>query len=459
MIGPHLTAENLVEVLGRAKFRTKKELGKLVRDLNPLPQMPDRIEPMGPASRRALRNPTWEEYVTSLAPPVRELPPGERPHDWVDELDSCESATVQVVRESVVQVELLPVGPVPRDLPPVTGPHQYQVQFSTVEEHAQLVERAKALLARSRPGVTLGELHLDAMKLLVASLEKRKFAVTDRPRARAQVNGGPRTPPREHEHATSGARRRRGEAQLPGDNDVPPRQRGETELTEDSDVPPRQRGDAKLSEADDGPPRQRGESKLRTDEADMRTRRRSAIETRERDGDPPPRQRGETRPHGRDGRPKRPRDDAELLKDQAAVPPRQHGLEGGADLARRRQVGEAVAAMHRDAAPAVTSPRERSRYVPAAERREVYQRDGGRCTYVDARGERCCEARYLEIHHLQPFAKQGAHVASNLTLRCAAHNALAAEEDFDARLLEQRRESTRHEAFARQALTGGNLPD
>ncbi len=32
MLGPHLTPENLGEVLGRAKFRTKKELGKLVRE-------------------------------------------------------------------------------------------------------------------------------------------------------------------------------------------------------------------------------------------------------------------------------------------------------------------------------------------------------------------------------------------------------------------------------------------
>jgi hypothetical protein len=36
MIGPHLTPENHVEVLGRAKFRTKQELGKLLRELCPL---------------------------------------------------------------------------------------------------------------------------------------------------------------------------------------------------------------------------------------------------------------------------------------------------------------------------------------------------------------------------------------------------------------------------------------
>ncbi len=94
--------------------------------------------------------------------------------------------------------------------------------------------------------------------------------------------------------------------------------------------------------------------------------------------------------------------------------------------------------------------RQRGRYIPAAERREVFQRDSGRCTYIDLRGERCCETRYLELHHLQPFAKGGASVAANLTLRCAAHNALAAEQDFGREACAEKRDSLRHESFASQ---------
>jgi hypothetical protein len=44
MLRPLLTADNLVEVLARAKHRTKKELARLVRILDPLPQVPARIE-------------------------------------------------------------------------------------------------------------------------------------------------------------------------------------------------------------------------------------------------------------------------------------------------------------------------------------------------------------------------------------------------------------------------------
>lgn len=359
MVGPHLTPENHVAVLGRAKFRTKKELGKLVRDLQPLPAVPDRIEPLGPEPVRTARNPTWEQYVTSLAPLIRELPVGERPRDWATHVDvanqvdlaadpeadvvgaGAAGADVEGGTEQPAEGDRLPVGPVPCHLPPVTGPQHYQVQFSTVEEHARLVERAKALLARSRPGVTLGELHLQAMKLLVASLEKRKFAVTDR-------------------------------------------------LT-----PPRQRGD----QEDETSPPQRGE---REDETSPPQRRQRADDN------------------------------------HTDNTPRQHRDEGGIRSPRRGERNITLG--------------NRSRHIPAAERREVYRRDEGRCTYVDARGERCCETHYLELHHLRPFAMNGPSVASNLTLRCSAHNALAAESDFGRELVNQRRDSKRHEALDRQTL-------
>jgi hypothetical protein len=193
MLGPHLTPENHVEVLQRAKFRTKKELARLVRELNPLPRIPDLIEPLGPTLKLANNNPTWEMYVQSLCPPVRELVAGERPRDWANDgvagNDGVEAElnnpTTAEPSPTAPARELLP--PTRAELPPLTGPQQYQMQFSTTEEHVQLVERAKALLARAQPGAALGELHVQAMRLLVAALEKKKFAVTDRPRKPAKL--------------------------------------------------------------------------------------------------------------------------------------------------------------------------------------------------------------------------------------------------------------------------------
>jgi hypothetical protein len=90
-------------------------------------------------------------------------------------------------------------------------------------------------------------------------------------------------------------------------------------------------------------------------------------------------------------------------------------------------------------------PRRRGRHIVAAVRRTVFERDGNRCTYVDANGTRCRETHRLEFHHLKPFAAGGDHGAANVTLRCAAHNALAAEEDFGRELIETRKTSLQHE--------------
>ena len=68
-------------------------------------------------------------------------------------------------------------------------------------------------------------------------------------------------------------------------------------------------------------------------------------------------------------------------------------------------------------------PGSRSRYVPAAVKREVWRRDQGRCSYVDPHSGRRCGSRYrLEIDHIVPFALGGATEPGNLRIRCRAHH-------------------------------------
>jgi hypothetical protein len=72
-----------------------------------------------------------------------------------------------------------------------------------------------------------------------------------------------------------------------------------------------------------------------------------------------------------------------------------------------------------------------SRYIPRAVIREVYQRDGGQCTFVSQDGKRCCERGFLELHHHDvPHGRGGKATADNLRLTCRVHNALFAERDF-----------------------------
>ena len=80
-----------------------------------------------------------------------------------------------------------------------------------------------------------------------------------------------------------------------------------------------------------------------------------------------------------------------------------------------------------------------TRSIPAAIRREVWQRDGGRCAFVDPRGHRCDATRVVEYHHKKPFGKGGRHEPDNIALRCRAHNQYQADLDFGREFMDGRR--------------------
>ena len=59
----------------------------------------------------------------------------------------------------------------------------------------------------------------------------------------------------------------------------------------------------------------------------------------------------------------------------------------------------------------------RRRHIPAAVRRHIWQRDGGRCCYRDPlTGRRCTSSHLLQIDHLLPVSEGGGPEPSNLVL-------------------------------------------
>ena len=82
---------------------------------------------------------------------------------------------------------------------------------------------------------------------------------------------------------------------------------------------------------------------------------------------------------------------------------------------------------------------ERSRRIPAQIRREVWQRDGGRCAFVAQDGRRCGATRMLEYHHRQPYGRGGEHRTDNVSLRCRAHNEYHAELDYGPAFMSAKR--------------------
>jgi hypothetical protein len=75
--------------------------------------------------------------------------------------------------------------------------------------------------------------------------------------------------------------------------------------------------------------------------------------------------------------------------------------------------------------PAAVASRS-SRHIPDAIKREVYERDGGQCTFTSAEGRRCTEKSWLEFDHIEGFARTGEHSADSLRLLCRRHNQHAA---------------------------------
>ena len=81
-----------------------------------------------------------------------------------------------------------------------------------------------------------------------------------------------------------------------------------------------------------------------------------------------------------------------------------------------------------------------SRHIPAAVRREVSRRDGGRCTFVNESGRRCEERSGVEFDHIEPVARGGRSTVANLRLRCRAHNQYAAEHTLGLEFMRGKRQ-------------------
>jgi len=80
-------------------------------------------------------------------------------------------------------------------------------------------------------------------------------------------------------------------------------------------------------------------------------------------------------------------------------------------------------------------------HIPAEVKREVWERDGGQCTFVGENGHRCESRTRLEFDHVEPVAQGGQATVKGLRLRCRAHNQLAAEQAFGRDFMNTKRET------------------
>jgi 5-methylcytosine-specific restriction endonuclease McrA len=227
LLAPYLTRENHVELLARARFRTKREIEHLVSEIAPRPDVPARIEPLGP---RRVAN-LWQAYTASLRGAVRELPPGvtagDAPPVVLDESNDAEApkhgkghdgdeggaASTEASPDDVsdagngVEVEVRAndaVGervpaPARMDGAPAVGskplaPQRYRVEFTASARYVELLEEARNLLQHQVPDRDVARVHELSMEAFVEQLRKRRRAETSRQERAVERSAPARVP-------------------------------------------------------------------------------------------------------------------------------------------------------------------------------------------------------------------------------------------------------------------------
>jgi hypothetical protein len=165
LLAPHLTDENQQELCARARYRSKREIEKLVAEIAPRDDVPARIEPLNVAGRAPGDHATM---MAALCGPVRYLPAGngrgEAPVGALAELELAH------------EVKRAPEPALPRAEPPMTPALHYKVQFTADQRYMALLEEARDLLAHQNPTRDFVEVQRRALELLVAQLRQRKHA-------------------------------------------------------------------------------------------------------------------------------------------------------------------------------------------------------------------------------------------------------------------------------------------
>ena len=103
-------------------------------------------------------------------------------------------------------------------------------------------------------------------------------------------------------------------------------------------------------------------------------------------------------------------------------------LSAGLDLLLARDAKNKALVEKPRSAPAELAGSPYLVHVPAAVRREVWKRDGGRCQWNLDSGGVCGSQLRAELDHIIPVALGGTSVIGNLRVLCASHNKWAARE-------------------------------
>ena len=166
LLAPHLTPKNADELLGAAVYQSRAGIERLLAKRFPRPDLPTRIEPLGPAPASALPSPGTVDGTKQPSPGTTHPAPA-------NSLPSPGTAKSKVAP---------------------LAPERYALQLTIGRDTHDKLRYAQALLGHTVPCGELAEVFERALDALIARLERQKFATTERPR-RCRASENPRQIP------------------------------------------------------------------------------------------------------------------------------------------------------------------------------------------------------------------------------------------------------------------------
>jgi hypothetical protein len=165
LLSPHLTSENHATLLDAASGKSKREVEELIAHWFPQPAAPSSLRKL-PVVKSA---PAREPNDTTRA----DEPIAERPTETsiAPALEAAAEALAGSARASRPKAAVTPL-----------APDRYKVTFTATAGTREKLERARDLLRHQVPDGDLAEIFDRALSMLVAQLEKRKSAASERPR-------------------------------------------------------------------------------------------------------------------------------------------------------------------------------------------------------------------------------------------------------------------------------------
>jgi 5-methylcytosine-specific restriction endonuclease McrA len=176
LLSRYLTEANVGDLVHAASHKTKAEIEQLIANRFPRRDLPERLQVIAPP-------PAW---LAELSPGKVEADSSPCPAPSVElSLGKVDAASAPCVAPCPAPAVQLSPGTVAPPTPPSRmtplAPQRYGFQFTGDQETRELYDDVRALLSHQIPDGEMAQVFKRALQLAKAELEKRKYAMTDRP--------------------------------------------------------------------------------------------------------------------------------------------------------------------------------------------------------------------------------------------------------------------------------------